>query len=60
MKFILNFSENPLSCSCENQEFWEWLKDHPRLLLAPTRLPPLNTYGGLSSPYNGKGQKILF
>lgn len=29
---ILAFSENPISCSCESQELWEWLKDHQKLV----------------------------
>lgn len=23
-------SDNPLHCSCEAQELWEWLRDHPK------------------------------
>lgn len=25
-------SENPLSCSCDSQELWEWLRDHQKLV----------------------------
>lgn len=24
--------ENPISCSCDSQELWEWLRDHQKLM----------------------------
>lgn len=27
-------SENPLHCSCDSQELWEWLKDHQKWINA--------------------------
>lgn len=37
MKFSSNkklktFLENPISCSCDSQELWEWLRDHQKLV----------------------------
>lgn len=29
--FVL-IAENPLSCSCDSQELWEWLRDHQKLV----------------------------
>lgn len=29
----LSFTENPLHCTCDTQELWEWLKDHQKWLL---------------------------
>lgn len=26
------YVENPLHCSCESQELWEWLRDHKKLV----------------------------
>ena len=25
-------SENPITCSCDQQELWEWLQDHQKLV----------------------------
>lgn len=25
------FSENPIDCDCDQQELWEWLRDHQKL-----------------------------
>lgn len=29
---MLNFLENPILCSCDSQELWEWLRDHQKLV----------------------------
>lgn len=28
--------DNPLHCSCDSQELWEWLRDHQKLILSPS------------------------
>lgn len=31
--FYISNIENPLHCSCDSQELWEWLKDHQKWLI---------------------------
>lgn len=30
--FLYSPVDNPLHCSCDSQELWEWLRDHPKWL----------------------------
>lgn len=30
--YLFIFSDNPLYCGCEQQELWEWLRDHQKLV----------------------------
>lgn len=31
----LSLADNPIQCSCDTQELWEWLRNHLKLILSP-------------------------
>lgn len=37
VRFLFLLTENPLSCSCESEELWEWLQDHQKLVETANR-----------------------
>lgn len=30
--YTILLTENPLNCDCDQQELWEWMKDHQKLM----------------------------
>lgn len=33
-------SENPLSCECDSNDFWEWLQSHPKIFAVSISTSP--------------------
>lgn len=57
MEFFFSLLDNPIHCSCESQELWEWLHDHLKwnILQEPSSGSRLNC----NQPENLKGKDFL-
>lgn len=52
LSLFLSPADNPIQCSCDTQELWEWLRNHLKLILSPMNR---NTDGELASSVTGNG-----